>query len=341
MTQTNQRYYRKVIKIRAEDSPSVRLGFAQQRKGLPQTNEKVIPGVLDWDTYKKRRKTWDKIRQCTGLDAEFYEGAEILLYPPEWLNWSERYAELLRGRVPRKAVAMGVDPAEGGDSTAISVVDYYGLIELVSKKTPDTSVVTGEVLAMMHKYNLPPDRVVFDRGGGGKQHADRLRDQGYPVCTVAFGEAVSLDPKYGTTSVRERIETKEDRYVYKNRRAEMYGEFHILLDPGEHLKEDINDVVSWMITSSKNGDGASLYDGIGFAIPAIYTELRRQLAPIPKTFDGEGRLYILPKQKPNPNHTGPTLTDLIGCSPDEADSLVLAVHGMLHKTTKVIAGAIG
>ena len=91
------RYYRKIIKIRAEDSPNVRLALEQQRLGIIPTNEILVPGVLTWTECCKRRATWDAIRQCIGLDAEFYEGAELLLFPPEWLNRAEQLAARIKG----------------------------------------------------------------------------------------------------------------------------------------------------------------------------------------------------------------------------------------------------
>lgn len=306
------RYYRKIIRIRAIDSPNVRWALAQQRSGQQPTGEILVPGVLTWQDYKKRLATWDAVRICVGLDAQFYEGAEVLMFPPDWLNRAERFADALQGR-PRQAKAIGVDPAEGGDKTSMAVIDELGLIELVSRKTPDTSVVTSEALALMRRHNVLPENVVFDRGGGGKQHADRLRQQGYPVRTVAFGEALTVQPKRGIRVLPEKIEQKEQHYAWVNRRAQMYGELRDMLDP---IRPQ------------------------GFALPAKYVELRRQLGPIPLTFDPEGRLYLLPKNKKDKDSKVKTLVELIGNSPDEADSLVLALHGLLHKSQRKVAGAI-
>jgi hypothetical protein len=309
---TSTRYYRKVIKIKAEDSPNVRLGFLQKSQGKAATNHILIPGVLPYRDYLKRRSTWDKVRQCVSLDAEFYEGAEVLLYPPDWLN----RAELIARGLPkiRKAKAIGIDPAEGGDKTAMAAVDELGLIELVSKKTPDTAIITSEALAFMQKHGVPAHKVAFDRGGGGKQHADRLRAMGHMVNTVAFGETIMQDLKRGIVPIEQKKETREERYTYVNRRAEMYGTLRELLDP-------------------------SL--GGGFGLPVEYMNpLRLQLAPIPLTYDPEGRLYILPKHKKNPDQTTPTLVDIIGHSPDEADALVLAIYAMTHKIVRVVAGAM-
>jgi hypothetical protein len=305
-------FRRKIIRIKAVDSPNVRLALMQQARGRAPTGQTVIPGVLSWEEYQKRRETWDPVKQCVGLDADFYEGAEVLLFPPLWLNRAEELAKRLEGK-PRQAKAIGIDPAEGGDKTAMAAVDQWGLIELVSKQTPDTAVVTGEALAFMRKHNVPAEKVCIDRGGGGKEHADRLRSQGFNVQTVAFGESVSPMPRRGTTGFAERVDVREERTAYFNRRAEMYGELRELLDPAV---------------------------GNGFAIPAEYTELRRQLAPIPLTYDDEGRLKLLPKNKRDSTSGAgaKSLTDLIGCSPDEADALVLAIHGMRQKARRPVAG---
>jgi hypothetical protein len=125
---------------------------------------------------------------------------------------------------------------------------------------------------------------MFDRGGGGKQHADRMRAMGYPVRTVAFGEAVTPDIRRGLRRIDERVEAQEERYVYLNRRAEMYGTLRELIDPARDVPV--------------------------FALPAEYTVLRRQLSPIPLMFDAEGRLKLPPKNRTSAESNITTLTEL-------------------------------
>lgn len=128
-------YHRKVIKIRAEDSPNVRWGIAQRRLGIKPANDILVDGVITYREYLHRRNTWDEIHQCIGLDAEFYEGAELLMFPPHWLNYAENNNRKLfeehykktGNRLRRQARAIGCDPAEGGDKTCWSVVDEYVL----------------------------------------------------------------------------------------------------------------------------------------------------------------------------------------------------------------------
>ena len=309
------RYYRKVIHVRAEDSPNVRRGLFQQSQGIEPTDELIVPGVLTWGEYQLRRATWDKVRQCIGLDGVFYQGAEVLLFPPDWLNRAAEIARSLVGKV-RHAKAIGIDPAEGGDKTAMAAVDEMGLVELVSRKTPNTAEITGEALAFMRKHNVSADHVVFDRGGGGRQHADRLREQGYNVRTVAFGEPLTLEPKRGMVLIEERKEIREDRYVYKDRRTEMYHILSQLLDPVETP------------------------DGWGIGIEQA--ALRNQLAPIPKLMDDKGR-YWLPSKgtitDQMKERNVKTLIDIIGHSPDEADAVVMACWRMLYAPKRAKAGA--
>lgn len=304
------KYYRRVIRIRAEDSPNVRLGMAQQAAGVEPTGEVILNGVLTWRDYLKRRATWDKIRQCIGLDAEFPSDGATLMFPPDWLNRAEQIADKL-DKV-RKGVAMGVDPAEGGDKTCFAVVDHLGLIELVSMPTPDTALIPGYTIGLINKYNIPHGNVIFDRGGGGQQHADRLRSMNYRVRTVAFGGAAVPEPRRINTMIpyKDKVEAIEERYVYVDMRAQLYIGIRERIDP---------------------------YLELNFGIPAEYTELRQQLAPIPLTYDHEGRVWLLHKNKRDSKDTRMTLTELLDRSPDEADALALAIYGLDHpeRTMKI------
>jgi len=49
------------------------------------------------------------------------------------------------------------------------VVDEYGIIQILSVKTPDTADVTDLARMLIDKYQVNPRKVFFDSGGGGKQ----------------------------------------------------------------------------------------------------------------------------------------------------------------------------
>lgn len=317
-------YYRRVIQIKAIDSPNVRMGLAKARLGLPNPNEIVVPGVKSYADYLRHRSELDPIKASVILDAEFYEGKEVKMFPAQWLSACRERARNLKYKQRRIAKGVGIDPAEGGDKTSMCAVDEWGIIELTSRKTPNTADITREAKAFMIKHQVAPEHVYFDRGGGGKQHADRLKEEGYSVNTVSFGEPLSLPFRTGIRLVDEKVDHQGERYQYVNRRAELYGNIRQLIDPSlQFLSERLKE-------APKDWDG--------FAIPDDTPECRellRQLAPIPLTYDREGRLKLLSKNKPSALTTSkePTLTELLGCSPDEADSLALAVHAMISESS--------
>ncbi len=320
--------HRNVIKIKGEDSPNVKLALAEIKAGKEPSHKIVIPGVLTYADYIQRRESWDKIRQCVGLDAEFYEGAEVLLYPPDWLNNAQTLYNMIdklrrikegidksRRLRARTAKGIGADTAEGGDNTTWAASDEYGLIDLTSMKTPDTSVISGNSIAFGNSHGLKDwSRFCFDRGGGGKQVADMMRRQGYNVRTVGFGTSATEENTPGISSTQEKRLASEQRYVYFNKRAEMAGRLSLRLDPSEEETK--------------------------YSISSEYTELLRQLRLIPKVYDSEGRLRLPPKNKKNKNSKEITLTELIGHSPDELDAVMLSVYGMEVTANDPVAGTI-
>lgn len=329
-------YLRKVIRITAAMSPNVRLGLAQVKAGKIPTNEILIPGVKSYQEYVDQRRTRDPVWQCVALDAEFYEGSENLLYPPEWLNHAEELYEKLRG-THRNVKAIGVDPGWTSErkSTCLYAVDEFGIVDWEVASTPNTALLPARVINFARRQGLidAPECWLIDLGGGGKQLVDRLeqieggRYKG--VRGVGFGESLAMEPRRGLVRIEDKVDAKEERYTYENRRAQMYGELSIAFDPD-------SDVLALQRRGYAHGTG-------GFAMPRECQELRRQLARIPRWYNEEGRLYLPPKNRKS-GDVGKTVKEkitmhsLIGCSPDEADALVLAVHGLLHKKRRALAG---
>lgn len=323
-------YHRRIIAISAKDSPNVRYALAEIDAGITPTDTVIVPGVLTWGEYQTRLRTWDPIRQCVGLEGRFYEGSQLWMFPGPWLDRAARRAKTLHeGGVRRQALAIGVDPAEGGDKTAIAVVDELGLLDLVYAQTPDTSAIRRHVAGMMLKYVVPAEKVCFDRGGGGKQIADEMRAIGLEVRTVSFGEPIAREIKQygGKVMPGEKIEEKEERYTYKTRRSQMFGTLRELLDPDEGGPVD-SVKPTWAIPEH------------------LLKDLRGELEPIPLEYGPEGELLLPPKNKRRTNADGTkskekTLVELIGHSPDLADAVVLAIYGMQTLEEQVVAGHWG
>ncbi len=318
----------KVIKIPAIESPNIQLALAEEKAGKPMSRRILVPGCMDYDDYKFRCKTYDPVKKAAGIDAEFYEGEEVRMYPQPWLANSAEQARKLetleRSHLRR---VMGVDPAEGGDNTVWTVVDRLGIIDQIAIRTSNTALIKGRTIALIKQYGIDPNDVIFDRGGGGREHADYLRSAGWDVRSVGFGEAPTLPDvdefTPGWIDPEEKKDIKERKYAYKNRRAQMYG----------------------LLREAINPDKAAGTGEVVFGIPAKYEEIYRQLTPLPLQYDGEGRMFLPPKDKPGGAHARGnkglvTIKSLLGCSPDETDSLVLAVFALIHTPTTLEIGAI-
>lgn len=300
----NDKLYRKVIHIGADHSPNVRLAKKLKARGIEGPYPIVIPGVVDWDDYNNRLALWDAIKLEQRHRGFFYEGKELLMYPPELLDQAEEIYEHISRHQRRRAEGIGIDSGEGGDESSFFVVDRYGPIEEETFSTPNTMMVPGKAIALIKKHKIDPQRVYLDVGGGGKEHADRLREQGYNVSTVHFGERATLEE---APTGKTAIDSYERGQTFKNRRVEMYWMLRELIERGQ------------------------------FGIPREMTELRKELAPVPVCYDSEGTLFLPPKSHPNPDYKGKTIVQLVGHSPNRSDALVLAIFGMRRQTyTKVV-----
>lgn len=315
-----KRFYRKVIQIGAKDSPNVKFAEREIAAGKKPSNERILPGVKTWSDYKRNLALWDPLQIYVSLGGKFYEGDEIKLIPNEWLNIA---AQRAKDESFKKAErSLGIDTAEGGDNTVYTIMDRYHVIDMISHKTPDTSVIITYALGLMRDHQVKPENVLLDRGGGGKQHADRMRSGGYRVGTVSFGEAAS-DPKKHARGMKTREfrqDVDEIRQTYLNRRAEMYGMLREALRPDS--LEPL--AISERILDKPRADGKAT--------------LRGQLTTIPLLYDAEGKLFLPPKKVLESGSKKVSLIAMIGCSPDEADSLVVANFALRRKRFVAVAG---
>lgn len=292
-------YFVKVIQIKAQDSPNVRLGLREEELGKKPTFREVLPGVKSYSDYLKHRQLWDPVRQCVGLDAEFYKGGEILLFPPDNLNLSaqlhtdivKRFRKIQGGR---KAEAIGVDTSEGGsDETVFCVGDHYGIMEEIVLPLKDTSRIVPMAISLIKRFKIDPANMIFDLGGGGKEHADLMRRRGYKVRTISFAG-------------RPEPPENDDDPIFKNKRAEMYYMLARAIEPPTVAEPEKHQ----------------------YCIPDEFRELRRQLAPIPRKYDDEGNPVLIPKRSRGEDDE--CLVNLIGRSPDHADAAVLMHFGVKY-----------
>lgn len=81
---------------------------------------------------------------------------------------------------------LGVDPAAGGDHSAL-VLKSGNLQEILfNQKMPNTMDLVGIIMDKYRDYKA--DFIVVDKSGVGQGVYDRIKDMGYPCRGVSFGE---------------------------------------------------------------------------------------------------------------------------------------------------------
>lgn len=102
----------------------------------------------------------------------------------------------------------GIDPAAGGDNSAI-VIKSGNLQEIVfNQKMPDTMDLIGVAIDLNNKYGV--DMWVVDRTGIGQGIYDRMRELNYTVRGVMFAER-SEDPQFG--NLKAELHWKERKWL--------------------------------------------------------------------------------------------------------------------------------
>jgi len=324
-------FLRNVIHIDGKDSPNYKLGKILDEAGADRPFPAIIPGVLSYDEYVRREHVWDHVKAHMRLSGHFYEGEGALLFPPDWLDFAEEIYDILNPNgydsqekykingFKRTALGMGVDTGAGRDLSCWTVVDERGVIEQEARVTANTMEIPAFTLEMMRRHNLKGHQVVFDAGGGGKQISDRLIEQGYNVRAISFGGSPTPERSKRRLTTAEKRDDDQIRQVYKNKRAELYGVCSELMDP----------------------DLCKEYERPMFSISKELYHLRQELAIMPKEYDSEGKMFLPPKERP-PGNKNPDLLvikELLGRSPDRADSLVLATYAMVESAAPRVAGA--
>lgn len=329
-------YHRKVIRIDSYDNPNIAYGLEEEKRGLEPTNRVFIPGIKTYAKFKEDQKLLDEMMIQVVLWARYYKGKELKLYPSEWIDRARALYSLHIKR-KRRAKAIGIDPGEGVSDTSLCAVDDYGVIDIESVKTPDTSVIDNMIIAFGRKHKVPSHMWGIDRGGGGKQIADRLRKLGYNIRTIAFGQSIKDQPNRGLSNYKpykQKVDTEELKYAYTTFRAMLYGTFSELLDPsGKPTIDEIAKLDPMAITPS-----------LGFSLPPNYHLLFQEMKSVPKIRDDNGRLWIPPKGNKDlpewvPAKAKKTLIQLVGHSPDKLDSVVVAIYVMRNSEIKQKAGA--
>lgn len=203
------------------DNPHLDASYWKSLESLPEAERKAfLEG--DWDSFDD------------SMDDKGY----IRL-----LNDRELQASMVNGGEHSGYKILGVDPAAGGDNSAI-VLKSGNLQEvLFNQKLQNTMDLVGVIMDKYREYNA--DFIVIDKTGIGQGVFDRIKELDYPCRGVSFGEK-SEDPQFGNLKAewhwRERkwllsggrllhdVAWNEFEYVkYKNKDGK------IMIQPKEEL----------------------------------------------------------------------------------------------------------
>lgn len=168
-------------------------------------------GQMAW----RRKKIQDDFRGDTSLFDQEYPATATLAFQRVAGNpyITAQLVESARGVVvePKGARIMGVDVAEyGDDDTAVAFRQGRSVLPIKAWHGRGPMEVVG--LVAREADDWKPELINVDCTGVGSGVADRLIELGYPVQRVHFGSRAILEE------------------IYKDRRAEMYGELRAWLE---------------------------------------------------------------------------------------------------------------
>lgn len=186
------------------DNPHLPQEYYKSLESLPENQRKAyLEG--NWDAFDE------------GMDEKGYV---------RLVNDRELQASYVTSGHHSGYIVCGIDPAAGGDNSAI-VLKSGNLQEIVfNQKMKDTMDLIGVIMDINQKYGV--DMNVVDKTGIGQGIFDRMRELDYPVRGVSFGEK-SEDPQFG--NMKAELHWRERKWLLSGGRLiQNYGwnEFEIV-----------------------------------------------------------------------------------------------------------------
>lgn len=168
------------------DNPHLPPEYYKSLESLPEAQRRAyLEG--NWDAFDE------------GMDEKGY----IRL-----INDRELQASIVQSGKHSGYIVMGVDPAAGGDNSAI-VIKSGNLQEVVfNQKLQDTMDLVGVIMDIHNKYGV--DMVVIDKTGIGQGVFDRLKQLNCTVRGVSFAEK-SMDAMFG--NIKAELHWKERKWL--------------------------------------------------------------------------------------------------------------------------------
>jgi hypothetical protein len=165
----NEQYEFVFVPALPSDNPHLDASYWKSLESLPEAERKAfLEG--DWDSF----------------DESMDEKGYIRL-----LNDKELRASMVNAGEHLGYIVMGVDPAAGGDASAIVLKSAHTQEILFNQKLQNTMDLVGVIMEKARAYKV--DYIVIDKTGIGQGVYDRLKELDYNVRGVSFGEKSEED----------------------------------------------------------------------------------------------------------------------------------------------------
>ncbi len=189
---------------------------------LPQEYYKSLESLPENQRRAYLEGNWDAFDE--GMDEKGYV---------RLINDRELQASTVGGGKHSGYIVCGIDPAAGGDNSAI-VIKSGNIQEIVfNQKLQDTMALVGVVMDINQKYGV--DMFVIDKTGVGQGIYDRIKELSFPVRGIAFGE-------------------KSEDHMFANLKAELHWKERKWLLSGGRLVQN-HGWNEFEIVKYKNKDG--------------------------------------------------------------------------------------
>lgn len=165
-------------------------------RDIPGTNKEEI---AEWIEVYGEDSDFVRVR----VKGQFPRASSLQLISEQWVSDAQKREAV---SMPEDPFVVGIDVSRGGDRTVMYPRrgrDGRTIRYKATAETRDSMVLSNWIVTTLNQWK--PDTVFIDAGGVGGPIADRVRQLGWQVIDVYFGES------------------PENKDRYKNKRAEIWG----------------------------------------------------------------------------------------------------------------------